>query len=213
MPDKTKVHTQYKLNNGTRVPSVTTVIGILAKPALIHWSWKCGLRGDDYKAIRDQAGEVGTLAHQMILADLKGEEVDTSEYAFTQVESAKHCYSAYLEWRKERGLEPILLETPLVSETLMYGGTPDYYGYLDGTLVLMDYKTGGVYQEAFIQTVAYRELLVENGYAPAEKIIILGIPRNEGEKFQEITWTNFDPCWEMFKHLRAAYELQKQIKV
>ena len=87
-----------------------------------------------------------------------------------------------------------------------------FEGMINGELVLADYKTGFVGKEAYIQTCAYRELLIENGYSPATKIIILGIPRTEDEKFQEVTYTNFDTGWEMFKHLRACYDLLKQIK-
>lgn len=57
MPSKTKIHTVYKLEDGTRVPSVTTILGILNKPALVEWAYQCGCQGLDYKAVRDQAGE------------------------------------------------------------------------------------------------------------------------------------------------------------
>ena len=50
----TKAHTQYVLNTGDEAPGTTTVLGILAKPALIHWSWQCGMRGEDYRKIKDK---------------------------------------------------------------------------------------------------------------------------------------------------------------
>ena len=107
---------------------------------------------------------------------------------------------------------PVCLEMPLVSEQYQFGGMPDYLGYINGDLVLADYKTGGIYRESTIQTCAYRQLLIENGYEPAGKIVILGIPRTEDEKFQEITYTSFEVGWEAFLCLRRLYDLLKVIK-
>ena len=74
-----KIHTIYKKADGTRVPSVTTYLGVLAKPALIHWAWELGVQGLDYRKVRDQAGDVGTLVHYLILCQLQGQEPDLSE--------------------------------------------------------------------------------------------------------------------------------------
>ncbi len=48
-PTKTKIHTVYKAKAGERVPYVTTILGILNKPALIEWAWKLGTEGTFYK--------------------------------------------------------------------------------------------------------------------------------------------------------------------
>ncbi len=77
--NKTKIHTVYKTKDGQRVPSVTTILGILNKPALLDWAWRCGCDGINYKAIRDNAADIGTLAHYMIMTYLRGEKPDTSE--------------------------------------------------------------------------------------------------------------------------------------
>ena len=45
LPKKANAHTQYKLVDGTKVPSVTTVLGILNKPALVKWANNLGLQG------------------------------------------------------------------------------------------------------------------------------------------------------------------------
>lgn len=78
---KTKIHTVYKTADGKRVPSVTTILGILNKPALLDWAWRMGCEGQDYKAVRDNAGDIGTLAHYLILCHLKGEKPETQDYS------------------------------------------------------------------------------------------------------------------------------------
>ena len=157
MPNKTRIHTVYKLSNGERVPSVTTVLGILAKPALIHWAWKCGCDGQDYRAVRDDAGNVGTLAHYLVLCHLKGEIPDTSEYSPENLDRAENALIKYWDWEKGHRIEPILVETPLVSEQYRFGGTLDFYGKVDGQPSLVDFKTGkSIYGEAYLQNVTSR---------------------------------------------------------
>ena len=210
---RTKAHIRYKNQAGEIVPGVTTIIGaILAKPQLIIWANRLGLQGIDSTKYRDEKGAIGTLAHAMILADLKGEKVDTDEYSKEQITQAENSYLKWLEWQKGKEFKPVCVETPLVSELHQFGGSPDYLGMINGELILADYKTGFVGKEAYIQTCAYRELLIENGYPPASKIIILGIPRTEDEKFQEIIYTSFDVGWGYFKSLKACYDWDKKIK-
>ena len=40
-----RAHQRYKIEDGTIVPGVTTVVGILNKPALVPWANKLGLEG------------------------------------------------------------------------------------------------------------------------------------------------------------------------
>ena len=86
---KDKIHTVYKLKNGKKVSGTTTVIGILAKPALIHWAWDLGTKGIDYRKFRDDKADIGTLAHYLIMCHLKGEQPDTSDYSKKQIDQAK----------------------------------------------------------------------------------------------------------------------------
>ena len=211
-PSKAKAHTVYKNAQGKRVIGVTTVLSLLEKPAIHHWIANVTREGYDWTKYRDDKGTIGSLAHAMILADLKGEETDTSEYSNLQIEQAENSFLSWLEWRKGKDIKPMLLETPLVSEQYQFGGTPDFLGHLNDDVVLMDYKTGGIYQEAYLQACGYRELLIENNYSPPEKAIILGIPRTEDENFKEVTYTNFKTGWEIFKRLNEVYQLLKELK-
>ena len=211
-PNKTRIHTQYKLENSQRVPSVTTVLGILAKPALLEWAWKCGVDGLDYKAVRDQAGGIGTLVHYLIMCDLKGEKPDTSEYSAQDIEKAETCLIKFWDWNKEHTLEPIMIETPLVSEVYRYGGTLDFFGIVNNELALVDFKTGkAIYPEHIYQVAAYRQLLLEKGHEVSHAQI-LRIGRNEDEGFEEQVITGFANAWELFLHCLAIYELQKEIR-
>jgi hypothetical protein len=208
----TKIHTVYKLDSGRRVPSVTTYLGVLGKPALIHWAWELGVQGLDYRKVRDQAGDIGSLVHYLILCKLKGEEPDLSEYAPQDAAMAASPMGKFEEWLKEHELEPILLETPMVSETYAFGGTLDFYGKVDGQLTLLDFKTSGaLYQEAFYQLAAYKVLLEEHGY-PVEAVRLLRLGKSEDEGFEERAVGNLENHWKIFLACQQIYELQKAIR-
>jgi hypothetical protein len=67
--------TPYVLADGTSVPSVTTVIGRWKESGgLIHWAWKLGMEGRDYRDVRDSAASSGTIAHAMVDASIRGIE-------------------------------------------------------------------------------------------------------------------------------------------
>ncbi len=214
MPDKTRIHTVYKLANGERVPSVTTILGILNKPALLDWAWQMGIQGLDYKAVRDNAGDIGTLAHYLIMCDIKGEKPDTSEYSAIDIGKAETCLIKYWEWAKSHKIEPIIVEAPLISEQYRYGGTIDFFGKVDNQPTLVDFKTGkAIYPEMFYQLAAYDQLLAEvyPSILTAD-IRILRIGRNEDEGFEERTIGKLNSQWQIFLNCLSIYNLQKQIR-
>ena len=58
---------------GQRLPSVTTIISRFKESGgLIHWAWNLGREGQDYRQVRDEAADAGTLAHAMIEEDNLG---------------------------------------------------------------------------------------------------------------------------------------------
>ena len=206
-PPESGARQPYRLADGTIVPGVTTVLGILDKPGLPYWAWECGRQGLDYREIRDSAGRVGTLAHDLIACHLKGATPVSGEYSPAEVEKAERCYTKYLAWEKANPLTPVMIETPLVSELFKYGGTPDLLAELDGEFALIDFKTGGaVYDSYFAQLAAYRQLLTEQGW-PIARARILRISPDDSE-YEVAMGLDLDRDFEKFKHCLAIYELQ-----
>lgn len=213
LSNKVKIHTVYKLSDGTRVPSVTTILGELAKPALIDWAWRLGTQGINYREYRDALADVGTLAHRMILDHLRKEGSDASSYSPDIVTLAESCFASFLAWEKANKLEPVMLETPLVSELYRYGGTSDFLGYVNGHLTLLDFKTGGIWPEHFFQLSAYSALVNEHRseLGPIEQYIILGIPRSEGETFVAKFRTALAAEWDIFQAALKIYQRKKDL--
>ena len=182
----TKAHQVYKLD-GKRVAGVTTVIGILNKPALVHAAWKLGTEGLDYRKVWGQAADIGTLAHYLIQCELKGEVPDTSEYSQVVIDKAETAYLAFLDLYTKRGWVPVLHEGALAVEVslvsrLGFGGTFDLVAMQnDDMRVLSDWKTSkpsksspsGLYPEHKYQLAAYKILWEE--HHPEQPIDRMGI--------------------------------------
>ena len=210
---RNKAHIQYKLNSGTLVPGVTTVLNsILAKPYLVEWAYQCGLKNQDYKKIRDTAGGIGTLAHYLVVCDLQGQEPDTKSYSPEDISKANNCLKSYFAWKKHNLIKPTMVEEPLISEKYGYGGTLDIYGILNDENVLIDLKTSkGIYESYLYQLGAYGQLIFENTGKQPDKALILRINKDNNDDFEIRFISNLDRYFEVFRHLLCVYKLQKEL--
>ena len=207
-----KAHIVYKTSDGKRVAGVTTITGLLNKPYLVTWANKHGLEGIDSSKYTDEAASIGTLAHQMVQDHLQGHKTELDLYSPLQVSLAENSFLSYLHWEEGHDIQPIICETPLVSDTLRYGGTVDCYCLLDGVPTIVDFKTGkAIYDEYFVQVSAYKQLLIEHGH-PVEQIKILRIGRDETEGFEERTVTDDRDYYDIFIDLLDIYYLKKKLK-
>jgi len=211
-----KAKQKYRLADGSVCPGTTTITGELGwnKGVLINWANKLGLKGLESRKYVDDKAAIGTLGHLMVLSEFLPDKPNFSDYSANQIKEAENCLASYKEWRGGKTLEPLVVEKMLVSESLRYGGTPDFYGKVNGVLTLIDYKTGkGIYPEYTIQVSAYKQLLVENGHQ-VDEVRILSIPRADDEGFTEkvISPKALKAGLQIFKHLMAIRDLKGAVK-
>ena len=215
-PQKAKQHTIYKLQNGLRVPGVTTITGMEAKPYLIPWANRLGLQGIKSTEYVDGLANIGTLGHSMVTDHLLKKATNTDEYTKEEIDKAENSFLSYLAWEKGKDIEVILVETPLVSERFKYGGQIDALLRVDGVLGLYDLKTGkAIYDDWFIQLIAYTYLLWENKYIPDWETlpsVILRIGRDASEGFEIGYGHHQKLLMEKFRTLLHLYQLNKEIK-
>ena len=213
---RVKQHTVYKKRDGKRVPGVTTVLGVIAKPALKFWANSLGLQGIEVRTYVDKLAEIGTLAHLWIMSFLAGEdEPDFSEtWSKEQIDLASNSVIKFLDWHKEHGgrekIKVIGLEMPMVSEK-GYGGTLDILAEVDGSLGIIDIKTSkAIYDDHLYQVAAYRSLASVNGYK-VDWVRILQVGRTEDEGFTEkhITLVEVVKYWDVFAAALTLYEAMK----
>jgi len=205
-----KTHTRYHNKAGKQLPGVTTIIGVLNKPALVPWANNLGLAGTNVREYVDVLAKVGKVGHDMICCHNKGVKFQANGERADLIDKAENCFLSYLAWEKQHTVEPILCEEPLVSELHGYGGTIDCYAKVDGVLTIVDYKTGkAIYPEHIYQVAAYRQLLEEHGHDVAN-VRILQIGRDETEGFSEKVVVSTTREWDLFTHCLAIYQLQKK---
>jgi len=228
---RTKAHTVYKTSEGKRVPGVTTITGQLEKPALINWAWKLGMAGEDYKLVRDKAGSSGTLFHYLGNTVLAGKQPDhdyLNQFAPDVLEEAMNCLLSMRKFCNGRAIEPVLMEVPLVSDEYEYGGTFDFFGFIDGNLVVLDFKTGGIYKEHIYQISAYRRIIIDEisvnpGMLPPDlkdRVIsqvdniggmILGVTKNNDDSYESRTYSTvqMNAGFLVFESLLGVYYAMK----
>lgn len=210
---KDKAHIRYRLKSGEIVPGVTTILGLLAKPALVPWANKLGLQGIDVKKYVDDKADIGILAHAMITDKLQGIETDLKDYSQNQIDKAENSVLSFWEWEKDHKIEEVFFcERPLVSEVHGFGGTLDIYAKVNGKREIIDLKTGsGIYAEHIYQVATLKRLLEEHNF-PVDGTRIVNIPRAETEAFLEKTVSEKEneTGWGIFHHLLQVYKLKKQ---
>lgn len=209
---RVKAKEKYRNEAGAVVPSVTTALNILNKPALVKWANRLGLEGIDLDRYRDELADVGTLTHYFIMCKLGDEVPDVSEYTPEQVDLAEACYKKYIDWERRNPVVPILVEESFVSEQYQYGGRPDLYAVCGKDLVLVDFKTNarGIFPEMIYQVSAYRQLLREIGYK-VSRVVILRLGRTDPEGAEEkiLSEAELDVGFEIFIRSLEIYKLSK----
>ena len=203
----------YFLKDGTKVPSVTTIIGPYGDPGgLMHWAWALGKEGKDYRQARDKAADIGTIAHAAIEAHCKGEPFEFVGEPDV-VDKARKAFENFKTWFDGSNLIATHTEVGLVSEKYRFGGTLD--AILFGKKrTLGDWKSSNkTGPKMLMQVAAYGKLWAE--HHPNEPLDggydLLRVDKKNGD-FKHMHWDELDRAWDAFLHLRALYDINKELK-
>lgn len=208
----------YHLADGTRVPGTTTIIGRFKDSGgLMQWAFQQGRAGAPHLyAEAEKAADIGTLAHAMVEAHIKGEDPEGVFNGASEDHRAKarNAFSEYLEWAAQTDVRITEQEMHLVSEEHRFGGTPDAIGVIGNSLCLLDWKTSNaVYCDYAIQLAAYRHLWDENH--PEQPLTgpsyLLRFSKNYPD-FEARKFGDLSEAWELFKLYRRAYDLDKELR-
>lgn len=162
--------------NGKRIESVTGVLGVIAKPALVPWAAKMvadhieanlkpGVSLDEMQikdlckaakaapnTKRDNAAQIGTFVHDWIDQWAKGNKQPMPIHP-----QVRNGVEAFLQWVNENHVEFHCSEIKIYSKKWEYAGTLDFEATVNGKRMLGDIKTSsGIYDEMFFQTSAYQ---------------------------------------------------------
>jgi hypothetical protein len=217
MAEEKKQHTVYKNSKGVVVPSCTTLLQVLNTPSLLYWANKIGREGKYYSSEMAKASRIGTLTHALIEKYFKGHVDDLQEklsacYDNEKIQAFK-AFKNFQNWADENEFELLGSELQLVSDTYNYGGTIDYYGLINGVLMIMDFKTSNYFnKKMFLQLAGYRQLLIEHGY-DVDAVMILKLSKTE-DKFEikRKEADELDDYFKLFKFCIATHKVNERIE-
>jgi hypothetical protein len=168
---------RYYFNGDGPVPSVTTVLEVLDKPALSTWKAQQAVRAiwryegeeladmtedeavkwalAEVRKTRTDAASVGTGVHH--IADMLSRASESDSKGFQVSESTQPYVDAYNRFLDRYSRSAFVSTEKAVWSLNGYGGTYDLLVMIDGELWLIDIKTGkGLYPEFALQLAGYR---------------------------------------------------------
>ena len=182
-------HHRYYFD-GKQMTGVTTILDVLAKPALIQWAANMAVGllaekgtpyygpNDDLKdhyvitgelleearkahaQKRDKSADIGTLAHAWIEKWINA-SMGKGDYPIAEP-SLMLMTGNFMQWIAEKRPKFIESEKVVHSKEHWFAGTLDFVCEMNGKTYLGDIKTGnGIYQEMWFQTAGYQLALEE----------------------------------------------------
>jgi hypothetical protein len=195
-----------------KLTGVTTVLSVIAKPALISWAANMAVdyikenalpyNGDDFAGMiatneelleqarkahtkkKEEAGKKGTDTHAIIEEIIKDViKIDGTIPATLEQDSKQVKH--FTNWAIENKVRFLESELGIYSENNFLGGIVDFVCEIDGEVWIGDIKTGnGIYAEAFWQMGGYELMINELKLYPKIKGYIVLNLRKNGE-FEE----------------------------
>jgi hypothetical protein len=154
---------------GESYPSVTTILKVLDKPALVKWAARTAaelvlkdpvtystpeLAAQGIYGKREKAAERGTGVHE--IAEMLALDKPLPPLETIDESQQGYCQALLGFWRTAKP-EVLISEAVCVGREHRYAGTCDLIAAMGDELVMLDYKTGrAAYREASLQLSAYR---------------------------------------------------------
>lgn len=154
---------------GEVFPSVTTILSVLNKPALVDWAARqaaiYAVREQQrlskmnsalavseiattHKRISELSSEIGTHVHECIESSILQDMVEHNPWP----EQMRH----FDKWKEVYKPKFLMTEVTVYNRTVCYAGTLDILANIDGVTTLIDIKTGkNLYPEMALQLAAY----------------------------------------------------------
>jgi len=198
----------YSVNDKT-VYGVTSIIGVLDKPALIYWAVNMAVEflgnnliaGKSYDEVeiktlledarkahrikKDKSADIGTMIHDWLDKYTKA-RIEKKPVPKRPInKEMKNAIDGFFKWAKDNNVKLISCEQKIYSKKYCYAGTYDLEAMVNGKRTIIDFKTGkAIYPEMFLQASAYlqaREEEMGNKYDGGVAILRLSQENKEKE--------------------------------
>ena len=169
----------YTVNDKV-VYGVTSIIGVLNKPALMYWAvnqavdflgvnWIAGKEYDEveiktlledarkaHRVKKDKSADIGTMIHGWIEKYVKA-RIEKKPVPKRPInKEMQNAINGFFSWAKKNKVQLIACEQKIYSKKYRYAGTFDLEAKVNGKRTIIDFKTGkALYPEMFLQASAY----------------------------------------------------------
>lgn len=173
----------YRLPDGSKVPSVTTVLGWYKKPQLAEWRKRLG--EEEVKKVLKRTSERGTRVHAICEDYLHNKQIDTKTVNPFSLGMFKTIQKFV-----DRIDNVLGIELQMFSEHLGVAGTADVIADFDGRRSIIDFKTSDkskkpewidtYFMQLSIYAVMYEEL---TGVPVNNLVVIVAVENGEEQLF------------------------------
>lgn len=167
----------YQTPSGELFPSVTTVMSIMNKDAILEWRKRVG--AEEANRISSKAARRGTKMHTVCENYLGNKDLgNVMPDTLGLFKSIQPIIDKYID-------NVYAIEAPLYSEHLKVGGRVDCVAEFDGKPAIVDFKTSSriktedKIQNYFMQCAAYAVMFEERTGIPIPRIAIIMAVENE----------------------------------
>lgn len=199
----------YECQDGTKVPSVTTILKVLGNESITKWANYLGFKHIDYERELNRYADRGTSLHtclqHVVDPSLWG---DDHPITFNSIEDERFCEGAVKKFNdvmEDYPYTTIFTERTFISKTLGYGGTLDWYAEMSGKKMINDFKSSKqVRMKHLIQIGGYKNLLEEEGYQVDGGSIIITNPMVC--KLYPVDKKTLDILGDLFNRIKFVYD-------
>lgn len=164
----------YTTPEGKKYPSITTVLSVRGKEAIMAWRARVG--EEEANRVARHACTRGTALHTLAERYINNEETVLSENEMPHVVQLFNAAQKVLD---ERLGKIVMQECPLYSNHLRLAGRVDLVAYFDDKLSIVDFKTSkrvkteSDIENYFIQESAYAIMFEERTGVPITQLVTI----------------------------------------
>jgi CRISPR/Cas system-associated exonuclease Cas4 (RecB family) len=226
--------------NGNTVYGVTSIVGVLDKPALLYWAvnqtilflsgaLKPGIILDEvqikevldqakmaHRVKKDKSADLGTMIHEWLEKYIKARIAKGVLPELPVNVEMRKAIDSFFQWAKDNKVALISAERKIYSDKYGYAGTLDLEAIVNGKRTIIDFKTSNaIYDEYFIQASAYLMALEEELNKPVNGgVIILRLPKSQTDNLEvkQITREEANDFIDVFLSCLRIYQWKMGIK-
>lgn len=219
----------YATLGGERVPSVTTILGVVNKPGLPNWAARTAAeeairlvkvavkRGEEltvptlnsigeeakkaHTKLRDDAASIGVAIHTVVEGKLAGKNLAPTR------EVPKFVTSNVNDFFETSLMEfDVLAREVVVAHPLPFAGTVDAVLNVNGKKVVIDWKTSsGIYPEMAMQVAAYAQAYKYSYNTHIDEAWVIRFPKTDSPV--ELVNVDLERAWMGFKAATTLYDV------